>query len=121
MGYVSVVGDADQAIFEWRDAVPDYIVNCSQYLDSLNTYQLTINYRSPANIVNLSQNLIANNKVSYERQRVVPANSSTAHVEIIKGEDVREISRLENLCSHALSYLFSRDESRTVLSMIASF
>lgn len=93
MGYVSVVGDADQAIFEWRDAVPDYIVNCSQYLDSLNTYQLTINYRSPANIVNLSQNLIANNKASYERQRVVPANSSTARIEIIKGEDVGEISR----------------------------
>ena len=93
MGLVSVVGDADQAIFEWRDAVPEYIVNCSKYLDSLDTFQLTINYRSPANIVNMSQNLIAHNKVSYERQRVVPANSATARIEIIRGEDVGEISR----------------------------
>ena len=71
---LTIAGDDDQAIFEWRGATPEYILDPEQYYDStFDTYTLEVNYRSPKNIVGHSQRLIANNR------RRVPKNIS-AHV-----------------------------------------
>ena len=71
---LTIAGDDDQAIFEWRGATPEYILDPGQYFDStFDTHTLEVNYRSPKNIVEHSQCLIVNNK------RRVPKNIS-AHV-----------------------------------------
>jgi DNA helicase-2/ATP-dependent DNA helicase PcrA len=58
----TIVGDDDQAIFEWRGTTPEYILNPDQFFDSsFVTHTLATNYRSPKNIVELSQRLIACN------------------------------------------------------------
>ncbi|MDQ0395546.1 3'-5' exonuclease [Labrys monachus] len=60
---LTIVGDDDQAIFEWRGAAPDFILEPNRYLDRrFATYILEKNYRSPRNIVEKSARLIAHNK-----------------------------------------------------------
>ena len=59
---LTIVGDDDQAIFEWRGASPEYILHPAQYFGvPFEDCQLTINYRSPRQIVALSQNLDSRN------------------------------------------------------------
>jgi DNA helicase-2/ATP-dependent DNA helicase PcrA len=58
----TIVGDDDQAIFEWRGATPEYILDPSRFFGTaFQTFTLATNYRSPKNIVEMSQRLIANN------------------------------------------------------------
>ena len=60
---ITIAGDDDQAIFEWRGASPEYILNPDSYFHRrFDTSTLSINYRSPENIVRRSQSLIANNQ-----------------------------------------------------------
>lgn len=59
---LTIAGDDDQAIFEWRGATPEYILEPGQFFRSkFMTFTLGVNYRSPENIVKLSQRLIAHN------------------------------------------------------------
>ena len=59
---ITIAGDDDQAVFEWRGASTEYILNPAKYFQSeFETHRLGVNYRSPANIVKMSQMLIANN------------------------------------------------------------
>lgn len=60
---LTIVGDDDQAIYEWRGATPEFILSPEKFLGrSYKTIVLTNNYRSPRNIVVLSQKLIAHNR-----------------------------------------------------------
>ncbi len=60
---LTIAGDDDQAIFEWRGTTPEYILNPEEYLNrEFRTYTLQVNYRSPANIVEHSQRLIKHNR-----------------------------------------------------------
>ena len=60
---ITIAGDDDQAIFEWRGATPEYILDPDKYLEvEFATYVLGVNYRSPKNVVDHSQRLIAHNR-----------------------------------------------------------
>jgi DNA helicase II / ATP-dependent DNA helicase PcrA len=60
---LTIMGDDDQAIFEWRGATPEYILKPDKFFGvEFETHTLAVNYRSPANIVSCSQLLIAHNK-----------------------------------------------------------
>ena len=60
---ITIVGDDDQAIFEWRGASPEYILQPQQYFGTqFKDYLLETNYRSPSNVVDHSQRLISHNK-----------------------------------------------------------
>ena len=61
--FLSVVGDPDQAIFEWRGSSPKYIKKPESFFDGkiFIRHRLNINYRMPQNIVGFSQNLIKYN------------------------------------------------------------
>ena len=60
---LTIVGDDDQAIFEWRGASPEFILNPEKHFKrEFTTHILQINYRSPPNIVRHSQKLITHNK-----------------------------------------------------------
>jgi DNA helicase-2/ATP-dependent DNA helicase PcrA len=60
---VTLVGDDDQAIFEWRGTTPTYILEPQRFFSGdFKTFTLQTNYRSPGNIVALAQKLIRKNK-----------------------------------------------------------
>lgn len=60
---ITIVGDDDQAIFEWRGATPNYIVNPARHFDrEFDTHTLKVNYRSPKNIVEISRRIIEKNE-----------------------------------------------------------
>lgn len=71
--YVCVVGDDDQAIYGWRGA--DY--HCLERIYTTlglrkeDLFQLTINYRSHQNVLNLANSLIQNNKYRIIAKRLV--------------------------------------------------
>ena len=72
---LTIVGDDDQAVFEWRGSSPDFILEPDKYFgESFETFILETNYRSPKNIVGLSQRLIKNNTRRVDKN--VTANSS---------------------------------------------
>lgn len=57
-----IVGDDDQAIFEWRGSTPDFIISPDHHFGvEFENHKLESNYRCPKNIVEHSQKLISNN------------------------------------------------------------
>lgn len=81
---LSIVGDDDQAIFEWRGASPEFILKPNEFFGfEFETHVLGTNYRSPRNIVNLSQVLISNNSRRVPKS-VLPAQDSDADVSVIR-------------------------------------
>jgi len=79
-----VVGDDDQAIYEWRGASPEFILKPDDYVGAeYQTYILNRNYRSPRNIVQISQKLIKHNKRRVPKQ-VEAASKVDAKVEVLK-------------------------------------
>ena len=88
---ITVVGDDDQAIFEWRGATPEYILHPEQYLGApFADYHLETNYRSPKNIVELSQRLIGNNQNRVNKRVSAAASADTAEIEIRKTDSISE-------------------------------
>lgn len=86
---ITIAGDDDQAIFEWRGATPEYILDPEHYFDNpFTTHILGVNYRSPRNVVEHSQQLIAKNK------RRVPKSIAAADTE---RQAQIEIKRTRNL------------------------
>ena len=87
---ITIVGDDDQALFEWRGATPEYILNPGRYFDrEFATFTLSRNYRSPANVVNLSQKLIAHNKRRVNKS-VHPVLKQKAEIEVRSTDDLNE-------------------------------
>ena len=88
---LTIVGDDDQAIFEWRGATPEYILNPEQYLGtSFHDYQLQVNYRSPKNIVEHSQRLIGNNKNRFSKRVEAVEGADTAEIEVKRTDSISE-------------------------------
>ena len=91
---LTIVGDDDQAIFEWRGASPEYILHPEEYLGRRFTdYLLSINYRSPRNIVDYSQKLIVCNKNRRAKRITAADGAHDATIEIRKTSSITE--RLE--------------------------
>ena len=83
---LTVAGDDDQAIFEWRGATPEYILDPKRYFGMpFTTYTLGVNYRSPTNIVDRSQQLIGNN-IRRVDKRIASFTSKRAEITIHKTE-----------------------------------
>lgn len=81
---LTIVGDDDQAIFEWRGASPEYILQPKKYFGSpFRDYLLETNYRSPENIVAHSQNLIAHNRNRVDKRVSAAENATNAEIRII--------------------------------------
>lgn len=93
---LTIVGDDDQAIFEWRGATPEYILHPGKYFSGIDfrDYQLEVNYRSPSNIVEHSQSLIANNQNRVAKKVRSAENVNTAKIEIVKTDDINHRLKL---------------------------
>lgn len=85
---LTLAGDDDQAIYEWRGASPEFILDPSRHLGGdFETFVLETNYRSPRNIVEISQRLIAHNTRRVPKD-VSAAQSSEAKVEVLRYQSV---------------------------------
>jgi DNA helicase-2/ATP-dependent DNA helicase PcrA len=79
-----IVGDDDQAIYEWRGATPQFILNPDKHIESgYKTHILERNYRSPKNIVEISQRLIKHNKNRVSKN-VQAVSTEKAQIEVIE-------------------------------------
>ncbi len=88
---ITIVGDDDQAIFEWRGTTPEYILNPDKHFDSpFDTYTLEVNYRSPRNIVRHSQNLIKHNTRRVDKRIRASENSGEAEIQIERTNNLAE-------------------------------
>ncbi len=88
---ITIVGDDDQAIFGWRGATPEYILNPEHYFGvPFTTITLETNYRSPQNIVEYSQKLIQNNKQRVPKTVAAARGAHKAKIEIIPVESIGE-------------------------------
>lgn len=86
---ITIVGDDDQAIFEWRGATPEYVLNPKQYFGrEFRDYQLEINYRSPRNIVELSKRLIRKNVNRIDKKVRAANRSSNAKIDLVQSDDI---------------------------------
>ncbi len=80
---ITIAGDDDQAIFEWKGTTPEFILNPKDHFGaSFQTRTLGINYRSPSNIVDHSQKLIKNNKTHIKKSIVSAGLVEGAKIEI---------------------------------------
>jgi DNA helicase-2/ATP-dependent DNA helicase PcrA len=81
---LTIVGDDDQAIFEWRGATPGYILDPQRHFDRpFDTYILERNYRCPRNLVAASTALIGNNK-RREPKNVIAMRKDDAEVALLQ-------------------------------------
>lgn len=105
---VTIVGDDDQAIYEWRGATPRFIVEPEVYFGRpFETHILSTNYRSPKNIVSRSQELIAYNTLRVDKE-VIAKKNANATIELVECSNVkatidRVISEHSRLSESALA------------------
>jgi len=68
---VTLVGDDDQAVFEFRGACPEFLIDPDKHLSPTKTryrrYTLTRNYRSPRNLVKHAKRLIQPNTLRVKK------------------------------------------------------
>ena len=88
---LTIVGDDDQAIFEWRGASPEYIIRPQQYFGApFKDYQLATNYRSPQNIVRHSQKLIGHNKNRVSKQVRAARGTRAADIQVLSIDGISD-------------------------------
>lgn len=87
---LTIVGDDDQAIFEWRGASPEFILEPEVHFERrFTSHTLEVNYRSPRNIVHHSQKLIGHNKRRISKiVHGLDANPD-ARIEIVSTRDIK--------------------------------
>jgi len=62
-----IVGDVDQAIYGWRGAKVENIMNIENEFEDVNIIKLEQNYRSTKNIINAANSLISHNDTRYDK------------------------------------------------------
>lgn len=87
-----VVGDVDQAIYEWRGAVPKFMTNFADTFDGMPKHRIVsmgINYRSAPEIVDAASKCIANNQDRITKE--LSANKTKpAYIKAIQTTDLDE-------------------------------
>ena len=108
---LTVVGDDDQAIYEWRGASPQFIVEPERFLGKpYKTHILNTNYRSPKNIVGLSAKLIGNNKHRVAKK----INADSQDVAEISVEQPDNLARAMDFVVAEIRFLLDKKGFRNV-------
>jgi DNA helicase II / ATP-dependent DNA helicase PcrA len=111
---LSIVGDDDQAIFEWRGSSPKFILKPENYFPrEFELIILNINYRSPKNIIELSQRLIKNN-VNRVDKKIEPNSKDVAEIQIIK--QTNHIACIPYIIDFAKDLLKDKTEKLAIIS-----
>jgi len=108
---VAIIGDDDQAIYEWRGASPDFILHPDKHLEGpFDTVVLDTNYRSPKNIVEHSQRLIKHNHRRVEKN-VTAASRTKARIEAVR---MPNLSASVEYVAELVKELLDSDDCRNV-------
>lgn len=113
---LTIVGDDDQAIFEWRGATPNFILDPDHHFGrKFTTFILERNYRCPRNLVTSSQRLITHNK------RRVPKTVIAMQTYDAETEIVRQPSFTENVdeVMKEVRIFLGRDQSGAKLAILS--
>ena len=85
---LTVVGDPDQTIYSWRGAKNKIIKDTLEKdFPTLETIVLDYNYRSTANILDMSNKLISNNKDRVKKDLIAANNIQGNKVELLISDD----------------------------------
>ena len=96
-----VVGDDNQLIYGWRGASVDTILNFESLFPNTKLYKLEQNYRSTPQILDVANNLIANNKKRMDKD-LWTSNSKGELVELISHRS--DIAEAEYVSKKIKSY-----------------
>lgn len=108
---MTIIGDDDQAIFEWRGANPGFILDPDRHVGpDHSTHTLAVNYRSPANIVKHSQSLISHNTARVSKD-VTPHSRINAEVNLFVTSNLPD--SVTDVCDK-VEELLDRDPTCTV-------
>lgn len=118
---LTIVGDDDQAIFEWRGSSPNFILDPNKFFGrKFTTFILGLNYRSPQNIVHHSQNVIKHN-TKREDKIVSSVNQNNAkitrfhyHSHIDSLNDIINLAKEVNLEKNKTLAILSRKRSQLI-------
>lgn len=83
-----VVGDIDQSIYEFRGAVPDYLI---EHQEEFDIYKLETNYRSDASIVDAANNLIGHNENRLKKTMKANRPLADRSIKIFRNIDSTEL------------------------------
>lgn len=92
-GSLSVFGDPDQAIYSFRGSEIDLFLNLPMDFQNLALLNLSLNYRSQANIITASNKFITGNTKRFSK-RIEPTKASTSPVVLIEVGDEYEETRI---------------------------
>ncbi len=92
-----VVGDDDQAIYGFRGSKPGIMKRFKEDHPDLSGYELSVNYRSDANIVGAASKVISFNKERLEKD-IRAYKEATERIRVIKARDITgEIDAISDL------------------------
>lgn len=99
-GEVMAVGDMDQCIYEWRGAMPDFMLddNFSNDFANYKRYSLTNTFRFGENLCHAANLLIAKNTHRLQMQSKSYAGIEQTHIELVKGR--KELIPILNQWTH---------------------
>lgn len=84
---LTIVGDDDQAIFEWRGASPSYLLEPEKKFGrSFETHVLSRNYRSPKNLARAANRLIQHNERRHPK-RICAVSDVNAEIVLLESAD----------------------------------
>lgn len=92
-GSFSVFGDPDQAIYSFRGSEIDLFLNLPTDFKNLTLLNLSLNYRSQANIINASNHFITVNTKRFSK-KIEPTKESSHPIVLIEVEDEFEEARV---------------------------
>ncbi|MBQ5696058.1 MAG: ATP-dependent helicase [Clostridium sp.] len=117
------VGDEDQCIYSFRGSKPEYMVNFNKSFEGGVKVYLSTNYRSKKNIVDISKNLILNNKgrndkeiLSFDSEKGI-VKFSKPYNEFMQGEEIANIIKSFNGESYSNNAILYRTnmEARSLI------
>lgn len=90
---LSVFGDPDQAIYSFRGSEIDLFLNLPMDFQNLTLLNLSLNYRSQANIITVSNKFITGNTKRFSK-KIEPTKTSTTPVVLIEVGDEYEETKI---------------------------
>lgn len=92
-GSLAVFGDPDQAIYSFRGSEIELFLNLPQDFKDLTLINLSMNYRSQANIVLASNSFITSNTKRFSK-KIEPVREKSSFITLIEVEDEYEEARI---------------------------
>lgn len=78
---LTVVGDDNQNIYQWRGSSNYYMINFDKLIKNSHTHNISTNYRSCKNIIEIANASISNNKVRIDKS-MVPFNNTDGTINL---------------------------------------